>query len=150
MFKRQENKLKAQLQDKLGLAAEETLMIWSGPSFWIFAVLAAVVGGVLAGVLDIGGAIGGAIIGAIVGSWFLVAKPSLLARTSDEIVLVRMDQPPFGQASPEEIVRRDPLDSAPVSRTRSTLRYGEDEYDLLPLQGARADRVIGSRQSAAG
>lgn len=147
MIGRQVDKLKASLAERHGIEADELVLAYEGPDFRLWLAAAAVLGALLFGVVGLGGAIGGGLIGAVVGSWFLVAKPYLVAVDAQSTYLVRMGQTAFSAATVEEVLRRDPVGAGVISRDGRKLRYADAELQLLLLWGGRADAVVAAARA---
>jgi len=150
MVGRQVEKLKASTAESLGVHADDLVLAYTGPDFRLWLVVAAVFGGVLFGIVGLGGAVGGGLVGAAVGAWFLTAKPYVVAVDGESTYLVRISQPLWSSAKPEEILRRDPADAALVWRDGGKLHYGEMEMQVLLLWRGRADAVIAAAAARTG
>jgi len=131
------DKLKATLAESVGVEADELVLAYTGPDLrrWLLAAAAVV------GIVGIVGAIGGGLVGAVVGSWFLIAKPYVVAVDADSTYLVRLSQRPFGGIEAEEVVRRDAKGAGIISREGRNLYYEKMELQVQLIWRGRADTV---------
>lgn len=150
MIGRQVDKLKVSLAESLGVDADDLVLAYTGPDYRLWLLFAAVLGAVLFGVVGLGGAIGGGLVGAAIGSWFIVAKPYVVAVDGELTYLVGMSQSAWSSAKPEQVLRRDPAEAELVWRDGGTLHYAEMEMQVLLLWRGRADAIIAAAAARTG
>lgn len=142
MIRRQVDKLREQISEQTGLEIEDVVLLFEGPSYWLWIVLSAIVGAIVFGLLELSGLLGGAIVGATFATWYFVATPTALAVAEEEALLVKMRQPLMGTSEFEQVLIRHPRGAAPIERDGRKVTYGSHELESMPFWGARTDQVV--------
>lgn len=142
MKKKRQRALRERATELVGKEIEDVALLFAGPSFTIWAVVAVVIGIVLFAGVGVGGALGGAVIGGLVGSWYLFAQQIALAVSADEAHLVALGEPPLRSGEPKGELIRHPRGAAPVTKRGAEVDYGGRKLQALIFSGAEAERLV--------
>lgn len=142
MRERARRRLRERVSESVGKEIEDAVVLFSGPSFWLWTGGAVIVALVVFVATGVGGVVGGLVIGALVGSWYLVAQQVVLAVSSEEAHLVALDSPPLRRGMSKGELMHHPRGAAPASKDGARVDYGGRTLQALIFSGGDAERVV--------